>query len=95
MRLCKIGREQDVICKVCNKEDEGILHLFLFCEKLKKLFIVMKEIVNDLRDREEDFSWNRIFILGLNEETGNKKVINLLLVIAKSAIWKRRNVAKN
>lgn len=95
MRLCKIGREQDAICKVCNKEDEGILHLFLFCEKLEELFIVLKEIVNELRGKEEDFSWNKIFMLGLNEETENKKVINLLLVIAKSAIWKRRNVAKN
>lgn len=95
MRLCKIGREQDAICKVCNKEDEGILHLFLYCEKLKQFFIKMKEIVNDLRGKEEDFSWNRFFMLGINEKNENKKLINLLLVIGKSAIWKRRNVAKN
>ncbi len=29
MRLCKIGLASDAICKVCDREDEGVRHLFL------------------------------------------------------------------
>lgn len=54
----------------------------------------MKEIVNNLRGKEEDFSWNRFFMLGMNEKNENKKVINLLLVIGKSAIWKKKECSE-
>ncbi len=55
MRLCKIGMEQDAICKVCKKEDEGILHLFLFCERLDNFFGVLKELVYDLRKTKKRY----------------------------------------
>ncbi len=34
-------------------------------------------------------------MLGLRENNANKKHINLLLILAKKAVWKTRNVAKN
>ncbi len=34
-------------------------------------------------------------MLGLRENNANKKLINLFLILAKKAVWKRRNVAKN
>lgn len=58
MRLCKIGMEPDAVCKVCFKEDEGILHLFLYCEKLKEFFDKTKELVKDLRGNEDVFNWD-------------------------------------
>lgn len=95
MRLVLIGKDQDAICRVCKKEDEGILHLFLFCEKLGNFFNVLKEIIKNLRGKNKDVSWNTMLMFGCNEKCKNRKVINLLLILAKSAIWKRRNIAKN
>lgn len=40
MRLCTIKKEQTALCKVCKKQDEGLLHLFLLCEKLVSFFKV-------------------------------------------------------
>lgn len=51
--------------------------------------------MKDLRGNEDVFNWNTIVMFGLNENITNKKVINLLMVLVKNAIWKRRNVAKN
>lgn len=34
------------------------------------------------------------FMLGMADKA-NKKLINLFLILAKKAIWKRRNIAKN
>lgn len=95
MRLCKIGMEQDAICKVCKKEDEGILHMFLFCERLDNFLGVLKELVYDLRKTKKEIRWNITLMLGLNEQCQNKQVINLLLILAKKVIWKRRNIAKS
>lgn len=95
MRLCKIGMEQDAICKVCKTEDEGILHLFLLCEGLGQFFGVLKKLVCDLRKTTKEISWNITLMLGLNDKCQNKQVINLLLILAKKVIWKRRNIAKN
>lgn len=33
MRLCLMKKEQNALCKVCKQQDEGLLHLFLLCEK--------------------------------------------------------------
>ncbi len=86
-------KETNAQCRVCKKEDEGILHLFLFCEKLSP-FKELKEIIRNLSDKEGNFNWNRFFMLGMADKA-NKKLINLFLILAKKAIWKRRNIAKN
>ncbi len=54
-------KETNAQCRVCKKEDEGILHLFLFCEKLSPFFKELKEIIRNLSDKEGDFNWNRFF----------------------------------
>ncbi len=95
MRLCAMQKETNAQCKVCKKDDEGFLHLFLFCEKLTPFFKELKEIINALRDKKDDLNWEIIFLLGLRENNANKKLINLFLILAKKAVWKRRNVAKN
>lgn len=95
MRLCVMQKERNAQCKVCKKEDEGILHLFLFCEKLNPFFNELKEIVKELRENEEVTEWKRFFMLGMTENKENRKLVNLFLVLAKKAIWKRRNVARN
>ncbi|MGL4357173.1 MAG: hypothetical protein ACRCSY_00510, partial [Cetobacterium sp.] len=94
MRLCIMGKESDAMCKICKTQDEGILHLFLFCEKLEGFFQKLKRMIKSLRDEKEDGDWNQMLILGVKETCKNNKVINLLLVLAKNAIWKRRNVGK-
>lgn len=64
MRLCAMQKETNAQCRVCKKEDEGILHLFLFCEKLSPFFKELKEIIRNLSDKEGDFNWNRFFYVG-------------------------------
>ncbi len=43
MRLCMIKKEQTALCKVCYKQDEGLFHLFLLCEKLFFFFQYVKK----------------------------------------------------
>ena len=95
MRLCMMQKATNARCKVCKKEDEGILHLFLLCGKLNPFFNELKKIVKELRENEEVTDWKRFFMLGMTENKENKKLVNLFLILAKKAIWKRRNVARN
>uniref|UniRef100_A0A9J7XN67 Reverse transcriptase domain-containing protein n=1 Tax=Cyprinus carpio carpio TaxID=630221 RepID=A0A9J7XN67_CYPCA len=34
--LNKIGMEENVLCKVCQEKEEGILHMFLYCRELEE-----------------------------------------------------------
>ncbi len=54
-----------------------ILHLFLYCEKLTPFFKELKEIINELRDNKGDLNWEMNFMLGMNENNVNMKLINL------------------
>ncbi len=67
MRLCAIQTETNAQCKVCKKDDEGILHLFLFCEKLTTFFEELKEIIIALRDKG-DLNWEIIFFARIERE---------------------------
>ncbi len=88
--------EQSSTCKVCNEEDEVFLHVFLHCTKLtffkakyKRLFELLKE-----GQYENETDWNQTVMLGENKKFKNGKVINLLVMLMKGAIWERRVVAK-
>ncbi len=48
MRLCKIGLASDAICKVCDREDEGVRHLFFKCTELKCFIKKLKEMTSKL-----------------------------------------------
>ncbi len=63
MRLCKIGIAQDAMCKVCNREEEGILHLFFKCVRLKCFIKKLKEMVKNLGVEETivDVNWETIW----------------------------------
>ncbi len=41
--LNKIGMEPSATCKVCNDDDEGFLHLFLYCKELEDFIGNAKE----------------------------------------------------
>ncbi|MGL4353855.1 MAG: hypothetical protein ACRCTP_08055 [Aeromonas popoffii] len=94
--LHKIGREQSAVCKVCGDEDEGFLHLFLHCRELDSFKTKCKELFEKLKGGrfEKESDWNKTVMLGENYKCKNGKVINLLVMIMKSAIWERRVVAK-
>lgn len=94
MRLCIMKKEQNALCKVCKKQDEGLLHLFLLCEKLRLFLKILKDMVNELRGKTEEGDLQRIVMLGMEEKCKNKGVINLFLTLAKKAIWRRRNIVK-
>ncbi len=44
MRLQKTGIKNDAQCKVCMKKNEGVLHLFFYCEKLDDFMRKMRDI---------------------------------------------------
>jgi hypothetical protein len=94
MRLCLMKKELNALCKVCKKQDEGLLHLFLLCEKLSVFLKMLKNMINELKEKTEEGDWQRILMLGMEEKCKNKGVINLLCMLAKKAIWRRRNIVK-
>lgn len=51
--------------------------------------------MNELGGRKEDQDWQKTFMFGIEEKCKNKIMINLLIILAKNAIWKRRNIVKN
>lgn len=96
MRLYKIGMAQNALCKVCEEKNEGILHLFLNCTELEELMVILKKIVPMLMGNvgEEEINWNEIMMFGINVKCKNRKVINVILALAKYSIWSRRNIVK-
>nr|BAC82613.1 pol-like protein [Danio rerio] len=93
--LNKIGMEESVTCKVCQDADEGFLHLFLYCNELKDFNEKCKSIILTLKgERDDELEWEKVLMLGVNKECNNEKLINLLVMLRKSAIWERRVAAK-
>lgn len=43
---------------------------------------------------EEQINWNEIIMFGINVTCKNKKVIHVILALAKYSIWNRRNIVK-
>lgn len=96
MRLCKIKMSADAICKICLAENEGILHLFFKCNKLKcfneKMKIIADTMVEDKTVIQEQ--WETVFLFGYNGKMKNKYVFNLMLSVARFTVWERRNIVK-
>lgn len=94
--LTKIQREPNATCKVCFQEDEGILHLFLYCKELECFYMKCQKMLKDLLKDwdEEQLEWNTLVMFGWNMENKNKKFVNLLIMMIKKCVWERRNVAK-
>lgn len=94
--LHKIGREQSPLCKVCNEENETFPHLFLNCKKLDIFNMECKKLLECLKGDgdENEEGWYKIILLGEHRKCKNSKVINILVMLMKSAIWERRVVAK-
>lgn len=95
LKLNKIGMEENAKCTVCQEEDKVFLHLFLYCKELQEFHEKCKCLINDLRrdESEQEMEWNRVVMLGMGS-VKIKKVINLFLMLIKSAIWERRIMAK-
>ncbi len=55
------------MCKVCNREEEGILHLFFKCVRLKFFIKKLKEMVEKFGGEETivDVNWETMFLLVL------------------------------
>lgn len=99
MRLCKIGIGKDASCKVCMKRDEGLLHLFFYCEELDDFMGKMKKIVKSMlkekyNENMTQNAWEKMVLFGFNGKDCNVNVFTLLITIAKNVIWLRRNLAK-
>lgn len=94
--LNKLGMEQTPICKVCHDDEEGFLHLFSRCKGLEGANAKCREIIGHLKGEKNvrDFEWNKIVMLGVDKKSKNNKLINLLVMLFKSATWERRVVAK-
>lgn len=95
MRLHKIGIQNDAKCKVCMKENEGLLHLFFYCEKLDDFMRKMKDIAKSIFEgkyEEDQKKWEKMFLFGCND--CKMYTFNLCVTVAKYVIWLRRNMAK-
>ncbi len=96
MRLCKMGIEQNARCDVCENEDEGLLHLFLFCSELEDFVRKFKMFIEAFLGEqiESQMEWNQVFLLGIKGKGKEMFIVNFILSIARYAIWCRRNVMR-
>ncbi len=96
MRLCKMGIEQNARCDVCENEDEGLLHLFLFCSEREDFVRKFKMFIEAFLGEqiESQMEWNQVFLLGIKGKGKEMFIVNFILSIARYAIWCRRNVMR-
>lgn len=96
MKLAKIGIAQDAKCKLCMEKDEGVLHLFLKCKKLDNFMKMLRKIVGDFLNDQNDWleKWETLILFGFNGTAQNVYALNLWLTVARYTIWRRRNIMK-
>lgn len=95
--LHQVNKEVKRECDVCGLEPENLLHLFVKCIEVrefhKKLEVwVRKNWKMGILDGRD---WRCIFLFGLEKKKSGFKtnLVNIMLSLARYAIWCRRNYA--
>ena len=88
VQLLKFRFVENNLCSFCQKEAETYAHLFLECEKIKKIW---KEIIANYELIEiRNLDWKDIFV-GLSGNSIRIKFINSLIIMLKYIIFKSRS----
>lgn len=80
-------------CAVCGCGEEDIEHLFLYCNELGVFMERVKCVLIDHCGlKENNIDWDWTFLFGLPARKANR-LMNIVLSLARLAIWSRRNYA--
>lgn len=98
-KLYNIGKVDSNVCHICQIEEEDIMHLFVNCIELSMFHKEIKCLI-ELLYRQGNITninyvqYDQLFLLGEKRTLKNVNVlfINLLLSIARFAVYRRRNV---
>lgn len=95
--LHQINKECLRLCSVCKKDDETLELVFLECVELVNFKVRLKELLETkCRYECNDVSeWDYHVLFGLTQRMSgvNDNVVNLILSVARRAIFLRRNLA--
>ena len=80
----KIGITQDNVCKLCNENEQTLVHLFSQCEPTRKFWEDLSRKIKTNTNKEVDFS-SKDIILGFQEK--QMRPANILLIIMKKYIF--------
>ena len=95
-KLFNIGQVDTNLCQVCHAESEDIFHLFIFCQLLKPLHNLLREILIDVCKDGFTFGQFSLWLLfGFLPENvcAEKPVIDILLSVYRLCVYKRRIMA--
>ena len=88
----KMGITQDNVCKLCNENEETLVHLFSQCEPTRKFWEDLSRKIKTNTNKEVDFS-SKDIILGFQEK--QMRPANILLIIMKKYIFIASEKEKN
>ncbi|CAC5419092.1 unnamed protein product [Mytilus coruscus] len=99
VKLQKIGLVDDNICKVCCREKEDILHIFMNCDKLEDFHNYLSSLLvrifeNCDSDKISLVRSEELLILGLrwHMKGVNDTFLNFFMSVARYCIFRRRNL---
>ena len=95
IHLVKWGMAESDLCELCKVERETMLHLFVKCEKTKKLWEEVKKYLKDLGAIEEEISMQPANILFNTVLSRSNSVANFIVLITKYYIYSQRCMGKS
>lgn len=97
MRLFKMGFVNSALCRICEKEKEGMKHMFFLCDKLKCFEKKLKEIVRGFEE-DDDYvrnNWEKVLMFGAFEKQNkNRQALQIILAVARHTVWVRRAMVR-
>ena len=76
------------MCSFCKKEKEMYIHLFVYCENVKRLWIQLEEMMMRFSDRQIDFSVKTVMLNQFVVNPGDIK--NFLCLSQSNFIYRKR-----
>ena len=93
IHLCKWGKTLSNLCSFCNQQPETVLHLFIYCPKIKELWIGMELFMERFSSLPICFNVQNVLWNKLCKQAGHVK--NAICLFVKQYIYRQRCLHKN
>ena len=88
VHLFYYGIVENKQCTFCQDEQETYLHLFIYCKKVKDLWLKVEELMDTFSDEQIDFKEDKIICNKLVDNPNNIK--NFICLIVKHYVYQKR-----
>ncbi len=93
-RLARMGKSNG-ICRICNDEEEDIVHMLIHCKQTSNIWQHMVVQINELLNLDITFDdETKLFGAWTNQFDCKYYIVNLMIVETLWQIWKNRNNVK-